>query len=289
MYHIIVSAARLDKKHAKKLELAENVFKNAGLEYTVHKTVLQEDVANITREITSGKGEVIIVMGGDGTLHCVLNNFVDFENNAMALIPFGTGNDFAAAANIPCDAEKAAKIIAEGKPQRIDFIELSSGVRSLNAAGMGIDVDVLKRTYAGKNTKKSKYAKALVASLAKFKSYHFTLEFDGKSEEHYGLIAAVGNGKQIGGGIKLFPDAKLDDGYMELFVADYISKPKIIGAFLKLMTGRVKKIKQITIARVKKVKFIPHGELTIQADGELYENMPLEAEIAEGKLNFYLA
>lgn len=289
MYHILVSSLRLDKKNLKKLAVVERVFKSAGLEYTIHKTVTQDDVVDLTREITSRKGETLVVMGGDGTLHCVLNNFVDFENNSMALIPLGTGNDFAAAAHIPEDAEKAARLIAEGKPRKIDFIQLASGVRSLNAVGMGIDVDVLKRVYSGKSTKKSKYAKALVVSLAKFKSYDFTLEYDGKSEEHFGLIAAVGNGRQIGGGIKLFPDAKIDDGYMELFVADYISKIKSVGAFIKLMSGKVAKVKQVTIVKVKKVKFTPHGSHTIQADGELYENMPLEAEIVEGKLNFYLA
>ena len=288
MYHILVNASRLDKKHSKKLAVVENVFKNAGLGFTVHKTGSEDEVKSLTREITSGQGEVVVVMGGDGTLHQVLNSFVDFENNAMAVIPFGTGNDFAAAVRIPNDVEKAAKIVAEGKIKNIDFIQLSSGVRSLNAVGMGIDVDVLKRTYAGKSTKKSKYLKALIVSLAKFKSYDFTLEFDGKSEEHFGLIAAVGNGRQIGGGITIFPDAEVDDGYMELFIADYISKFKTIGAFIKLMTGKVKKVKQTTTLRVKKVKFIPHAPLTIQADGELYD-MPLEAEIAEKKLKFILA
>ena len=61
-----------------------------------------------------------------------------------------------------------------------------------------------------------------------FKSYNFTLKYDGKEEKHYGLIAALGNGKQCGGGIKLFPNAKIDDGWLDLLIVDYISKAKIL-------------------------------------------------------------
>ena len=195
----------------------------------------------------------------------------------------------ASAAAIPTDVKKAAEIIVAGNVKPIDFIQLSSGLRSINAVGMGIDVDVLKRAYSGKNIKKSKYLHALIVSLAKFKSYNFTVKYGDVEEKHYGLIAALGNGRQFGGGIKMFPDADISDGYMNLVIADYISKFATIGAFMKLMTGNVYKVKQVSAAKVKSVSFIPdQSDYTIQADGELYENMPLEASIVEGKLKFYL-
>lgn len=228
-------------------------------------------------------------MGGDGTLHDMINGFRDFENCSLGLIPLGTGNDFAESAHIPFDVKKAAEIIAYRAPEYIDFIELSSGLRSINAVGMGIDVDVLKRTYAGKNKGRSKYLKALISSLIHFKSCNFTVKYDGKEEKHFGLISALGNGRQFGGGIKMFPEARINDGYLDLIIVDYISKPKMIGAFLKLMRGKVNDVKGATVARTKAATFIHEDEnFTIQAEGELYENMPIEAHIVENTLKFYL-
>ena len=227
-------------------------------------------------------------MGGDGTLHEILNGFVDFEKNNLGLIPFGTGNDFAAVAKIPTDTKKATELILNGTPSPIDYIEFDGGLRSLNAFGMGIDVDVLKRTYSKNSVKRSKYLKAFIVCLAKFKSHNFTIRYNGVEERHFGMIAAVGNGRQFGGGIKLFPEAKIDDGYLDLCIVDFISKPKVLGAFIKLMRGKINKIKQATVVRVKEVEFVPDSQnFTFQADGELYENIPVRAKIVEGKLNFY--
>lgn len=288
MFHVIINGKYLEnKKGLKKFNAAIEVFDNAGIEYVVHKTESKGQACEITKEVTSGVGNTVIAVGGDGTLHDILNGFNDFENNSMGIIPLGTGNDFAESAHIPLNAKKAAELIVSTTPSRVDFIELSNGLRSLNAVGMGIDVDVLKRAYVGKSKKKSKYLKSLIVCLLKFKSYRYAVKYDGKEEEHYGLIGAVGNGRQIGGGIKMFPDAKIDDGYLDLFVIDYISRAKILGAFIKLMRGKINKIKNATAVKTKSVQFIPYDNYTIQADGELYDNVTLEAHICESKLNLY--
>ena len=287
MYHLIISEINLKKKQ-KKFEIVKSVFENAGIQYELHTTATREDVRCVVGEITSQNGNSVIVLGGDGTLHDVLNSFVDFENNFLGIIPLGTGNDFAEAAHIPFDIKKATQLIISNPPRPIDYIQFDGGLKSLNAFGMGIDVDVLERAYSGKNVKRSKYLRALIVSLAKFKSHNFTVRYNGVEEKHFGVIAAVGNGRQFGGGIKLFPEAKIDDGYLDLFMIDFVSKPKMIGAFIKLMRGKINKVKQVKAVRVKEVEFIPDSENFIfQADGELYENIPIKAKIVEGKLKFY--
>lgn len=290
MFHIIIKQSSLKRnKGAKKLAAVEKIFTAKGLSYEVHKTVEKTEPKELAQKITSDKGNTVVVMGGDGTLHEVLNGFSDFENNSLALIPFGTGNDFAESAKIPLNVKKAATLIAENEPKKIDFIEFGSGLRSINAVGMGIDVDVLKTAYSGKNNKKSKYLRSLILCLIRFKSYKYTVKYDGKEEKHCGLIGAVGNGRQIGGGIRIFPEAKVDDGYLDLLVVDFISRFKTIGAFIKLMLGRINSIKQVTAVRTKAVEFIAEeNDYTVQADGELYDNMPLSVKISETKLSFYM-
>ena len=287
MFHLIISEVNLKKK-SKKVDIVKSVFEKAAVNYELHATQSREQLMEITSTLTAEKGNSIIVLGGDGTLHDVLNSFVDFEENFLGIIPLGTGNDFAESAHIPNDIKKATELIIDNPPRPIDYIEFESGLKSLNAFGMGVDVDVLKRAYSGKSVKRSKYLKALIVSLIKFKSHNFTVRYNGVEEKHFGLIAAVGNGRQFGGGIKLFPDAKIDDNYLDLFMVDFVSKFKMIGAFIKLMRGKINKVKQVKAVRVKEVEFIPDSEnFTFQADGELYENIPIRAKIVESKLKFY--
>lgn len=290
MYYIIANEIHTKGKKSKNVENVKAVFERAGKKCKVLLASKLGDSKRYAEEISSKPDcNTIVVMGGDGTLHEVLNGIKNFDNCYLGLIPVGTGNDFALSANIPKDVKRAAEIIAFRAPRKIDFIELSSGLRSINAVGMGIDVDVLKRTYASNRKGKSKYVRSLISSLLHFKSHNFTIRYDGKEEKHYGLIAAVGNGSYIGGGIKVFPDADLSDGYLDLFMVDYISKLKILGAFLKLMRGKINKIKGAKAVKVKQAEFENDEEnFTIQAEGELYENVPISARVAESKLFFYL-
>lgn len=286
IYDIIVNSARTKEKQ---IAAVLDVFEGAGKQVAIHHTKERGHAKKIAEELSSdGKEHTLVVMGGDGTLHEVINGIKDFEKCSLGLIPSGTGNDFAVAAKIPSDIKSAAQIIAFRAPEKIDYIQLSNGLKSINAVGMGIDVDVLKHAYAKKGGGKGKYLSSLIYCLAHFKSYNFTVEYDGKKEKHYGLIAALGNGKQIGGGIKLFPEAKLDDGYMDILMVDYISKFKTIFAFIKLMGGKINNIKEVTAARVKSASFSAEVPCSIQAEGEIYDGMKLEARIIEGGLKFYL-
>lgn len=290
MYYVIVNETHIKGKGSAKLEEVKKVFDIAGKEYKIIFTQKAGDAKRYAEEITSdGNENTLIAMGGDGTLHDIINGFKDFEKNSLGIIPFGTGNDFAQSAGIPLNAKQAAEIIAFRAPQYIDFIELSSGLRSINSVGMGIDVELLKKVYGKKMHGKSKYLRALISTVIHFKSCNFTVKYDGKEEKHYGLISAIGNGKWLGGGIKLFPEAEINDGYLDLIIVDYLSKPKILGAFLKLVRGKVDKIKNVTYVKTKSATFIQESDdYTIQAEGELYDNVPLDARIVENKLKFYL-
>lgn len=290
MIYLIANEKHVSGKNSKKLDIVRGVFDRAGKKYEVLLTHRTGDAKTHAERITSdGEKNILIALGGDGTLHDIINGFKDFENNSLGLIPLGTGNDFAATAEIPSNVKQAAEIIAFREPEAIDFIEFSNGLRSINIAGMGIDVDVLERAYAGNNKGKSKYVKALTSSLKHFQSKKFKVKYNDTEEELFGLICAVCNGRQLGGGIKVCPQAELNDGYIELFLCDFLSKTRIIGAFLKLMTGRVEKVKEARTIKVKSAQIIPQADnYTVQADGELYPNVPFEVYVVSGKLRFYL-
>lgn len=291
MYHILTNGQKIDKKTEEKIRIAIDVFTLAGKQVTVHRTEYPGHATEIVRGLTAG-GEFthLVAMGGDGTLHEVLNGITDTEKCTLGLIPLGTGNDFAATAGIPHDVKLACENIVFRAPTPIDYIEAESGLRSINAVGMGIDVDVLKRVYSNNMKGKSKYLKAFIKCLRTYRSIKVKASWDGGEEKIYdGMIACLGNGKQIGGGIKLFPEAKIDDGYMDLVVLNYLSRFKTLIAFIKLTAGKVNKIKGVTHVKCKTASLIPiESAATIQAEGELYDNHTLNAKIVTGKLKFYL-
>lgn len=291
MYHIILNGHNTDGKTAAKIETVKSVFEAAGKEITVHSTTHAGHAKEIAAELTADGGFAdIIAMGGDGTLHEVLNGIANPANCTLGLIPLGTGNDFAETAKLSHDVKTAAELIAFGGPTPIDYIELDGGLRSINAVGMGIDVDVLQRAYAGKAKGKNKYFKAFLKSLKYYKASTFKASWDGGEEREYtGIIACLGNGRQIGGGILLFPDAQIDDGFIDLIVVDYLSKFRTLIAFMKLNSGKVNKVKEVTHVKCKSVRITPvNGSAPIQAEGEIYENVELKAHIVTGKLKFYM-
>ena len=296
MYHIIVNSKRVNGKNASAVDIVKNVFDRAGKQYEFHYTEYSGHARKIAEELTAG-GErtMLIAMGGDGTLHEVLNGIKDPSLCKLGVIPVGSGNDFAAAIGIPeRDVKYAAQVIAFRSPVFIDYIETSMGLRSINAVGCGMDVDVLKRAYAARRNGKSKYIYGFFKSLFRYKARNFSVEVDDGERKYYkGLLACLGNGKQIGGGIRLFPEARVDDGLMDFMIVDYLSVFKTFIAFAKLFLGKLKDIKEVTFVRCKKAVIYPETDkekFTIQAEGELYdiENECVTAEVVSGKLRFYL-
>ena len=229
----------------------------------------------------------MIVVGGDGTLHEVLNGFTDFENCRLGLIPAGTGNDFAAAAKIPADPDAALDLILQGEPKPTDFMQMD-GVRGINVIGTGIDVEILKRCRASKILRgKFQYVISLIISLIKFKNYKMRTVCNGEEHEYKTLIACIGNGRQIGGGIRMCPEAVLDDGLLDFVVVDDVKKSRVPAAFVKLMKGKILEEKFTRFVRTDRVEVFPEKKLTVQVDGELYDDLPFRVQIVKGKLMMY--
>lgn len=286
MYHIIYNPVAGKKSALKNLRIAERVLKERGVEYALHESHDQRDATNIAKELTSQGETELIVLGGDGTLHEVLNGIEDPTLCRVGLIPSGTGNDFAEKVGLPLDAEKAMEKILDGLALETDYLEVG-GIRCMNVAGVGMDVDVLERCKKGKMKGKLKYLFSLLQSLFAFKGYRVEFESEGRKDGRRVLIAAVCNGGQFGGGIPICPAAEVDDGKIDVVVVDCIGgKWKIIKAFLQLMKGKVLQYPATTYFQCEKVRFVPETPCTLQLDGELYKDVSFEVELKKG-LQFY--
>lgn len=307
MYHFIVNPDAGNRKTVKALEVVTRVFKEYGEAYVIHKAEKMGGARRAAAALTGKRSDAkldekensvsrsgkrldeeevkIVVFGGDGTLHEVLNGIVDPARCMIGLIPSGTGNDFAASAGIPEDPEAAAKVILVDSAKKTDYLNVG-GVRCMNVGGLGIDVDVLVRYEKAKKKGKLKYLLCLIQSLFVYKGTNITVESDGVVTTHKALIAAACNGKKIGGGIKICPIAEIDDGKIDVNVVDKMGFFKIIGAFSRLMKGTILKDKHAHYARVDRIRVTSDKPFPVQLDGEIYENVAFDV-IVETDLKMY--
>ncbi len=286
MYHIILNPTAGKKRALKNLFAVEKFLTERELAYTTHKTCAARDAENIARRLTESGEKNLIALGGDGTLHEILNGIVDPTQCNLGLIPSGTGNDFANRAGIPLDPTKAIALIVDGQPKATDYLEVGNR-RCMNVGGMGMDVDVLERCKRGKFKGKLKYLFSLLHSLFSFKGLPVVIEREGETEKREALIAAACNGSQFGGGIPICPTAELDDNKVDVVVVDCIGgKIKIIKAFLKLMKGKILQYPATTHYLCDRVRFIPDAPCAMQLDGELYADLAFDVKICKG-LQFF--
>ena len=287
--HIIINktaGGKNGKKAIKALSIVENRLKERNIEYTVHPTEYKGHATKLTKQLIDDGAKKIVVLGGDGTLHEVINGFDNFENVSLGLIPCGTGNDFASALGLPKDPEKAIDLIIDGTPKYTDFMQLPT-VRGINVIGAGIDVDVLVAYSKLKRKNKFGYTWCLIKTLFNINFIKFTAKINSETISHSSFIAAIANGDRFGGGLSICPVADPTDKKLNFVAVKEIRGLKIVNALLKLMSGKILTLKQASQIPCEKISIECEKPFTIEVDGELYENVQFDVEVVSDKLKMY--
>jgi YegS/Rv2252/BmrU family lipid kinase len=274
------------KKIKKALPKIEARLLEKNVEYVIHMTKSPKQATELTEMLIQAGATDIIVIGGDGTLHEVINGFSNFDRVALGIIPCGTGNDFASALNLPLDPIDALNVILDGEPKYTDFMQMPT-VRGLNIIGTGMDADVLKRYQALKKKSKLGYTTSLIKTLFDYKYIEFDAEVNGERTSHFSFTACVANGHRYGGGIPICPVADPTDNKLDFLVVDQINGIKIINAFIKLKSGKILTLKESHHQNMQEIKIFPKGDYVVNVDGELYENIPFEVKIVSNTLRVY--
>lgn len=282
MYQIIFNPTAGKKNTDKDLQTVCDLMKNRNLAFQVHRTATVRDSERIARRLTRAGENDLVVLGGDGTLHEVLNGIDDPTRCKIGLIPIGTGNDFATKLGIPLDVTAATNLILDGQAKPVDYLEVGNR-RCMNVAGFGMDVDVLERCHKGKMKGKPKYLMSLMQSIFAFKGCALTVESEGKRWDCNALVAVACNGSQFGGGIRICPAAEVDDHKISVVTVDCFGGVfKLIKAFVVLLKGNILTYPATKYFLCERVKFTPKKPCTVQLDGELYTDLDMDVKIKSG-------
>lgn len=255
----------------------------SGKEYEIHLTDRKGQAAEYAARLSEKEGATIVAVGGDGTVNEVLSGIADLSRCTFGILPCGTGNDFAASVDLP-EGLDSLDIILRGETKYTDYLQFEDGKRSLNIAGVGIDVDILDRCERGRWHGKGKYFLSLLKSVFTFRGIRLAVEANGERKEYNAMIAACCNGKQFGGGIRICPSAVVDDGKMDLVVVDFPQKSKIPGALLKLMKGKIFDLPFAHHILCEKAVIETEDNIIAQFDGELKQVSGMSVSLVSGKL-----
>jgi diacylglycerol kinase (ATP) len=244
--------------------------------------------------------DALIVVGGDGLVHLGANVVADTDL-PLGIVTAGTGNDVARALGLPRgDVAASVAAIEHGLltgARAVDAVSVGSPHQSarewyLGALSCGIDAAVNARANAMTWPRgAARYVRALGPELRAFRPYGFRLTTDeGVAWESAGTVVVAANGPWIGGGIRVAPDARMDDGLLDVVVAGPFTRAGVVRIFPGMYTGRHLRHPAVHVLRTRRLLVEPVAALgapppDAHADGERIGALPLVAEVQPGAVH----
>ena len=240
--------------------------------------------------------DALVVVGGDGMVSLGVN-LLATTTVPLGIIPSGTGNDMARGLGIPVgDIDAAVDALLESLARPARAID-AGRIRHTDDDGRdqltwfacvlsaGFDAIVNERANNLRRPRgKSRYLVALAIELAKLRPIRYRLVLDGVETVTDAALIAVGNNQSIGGGMRVTPDAVVDDGLFDVLVVTPLSRTAFLRVFPKVFAGTHLGHPAVTIHRAKTVR-IEADRVAAYADGERVSRLPVDIEMVAGALH----
>jgi len=240
--------------------------------------------------VDAGAG-LLVVFGGDGTVHEVVNGIAGREGVDLAVVPRGTGWDFARTHGIPKRVDDALRIARDGQARAFDLGRATyqaDGVEETawfaNAGSVGMSGAVAAK--ANRTTKalgaKTSYLLALGAVFARWHNVQLDVNVDGEARSGPMEDVIVAIGRYQAGGMMVTPDAEPDDGLFDVLLIQDITKPEVLRALPKIYRGKHLPHPKAEVLRGRVVEVDAGEPLPVQLDGEQPGTTPARFEIVPG-------
>ncbi len=230
----------------------------------------------------------LVACGGDGTVHVALQA-VAGTDTPLGIIPVGTGDDNARSLNIPRrDVAAAVDVIADGNLRTVDlgYATTADGTQrwflGVLSAGFDSEVNELANNMTWPSGK-LRYLRAILAELRVFKAIPYAMTVDNEEISLPGMLVAVGNGISYGGGMKVCPDAVLDDGLLDVTFLSEVSKFTFLRVFPSVFKGTHTTHPSVTQYRGKEITLDGPHQIAY-ADGERVGELPVQISVKPAAL-----
>ena len=281
-------------KSEKLLPEVKEVLKKKNISFDLQLTKGSEDAIRIVKEADFSKYDGIISSGGDGTLHEVLNGYYqNKEQNKppLGVIPNGTGNAFATELGLNgYEFEKAIDIISKNKIKKIDVGYCESQNENIyfhNILGFGMVADINKASNRYKLFGEASYTLASLEKILSLKTYELEIILDGKTIKQDNIFVEISNTRYTGASFLMAPNAKIDDGLLDLTISRKTSRFNIFKVLLQVFKGTHIFNKDVDYIQAEKIIVNTKEAKILTPDGELYGATPLTVECKKQFLDFF--
>lgn len=267
----------------------KKIIMSQGIDCESYFTKSPGHASSLAKTLEIKGFQKIIVMGGDGTLHEVVNG-LDTENVVLGIIPAGTGNDFCRSLGIPLNPQTAAKALFEAKEVRLDIGRVNDRF-FVNVAGVGFDAQVAEEVNNNVKwlTGTAAYLFALFKLLISYRNIPLKIILDKNVVlDIKSFLLAVGNAQYYGGGMRIVPSAVIDDGFFHVCVAGNVNRLEVLTTLPKIFSGKHTEHSQVKEYKVKEIEIFSDYKAAVHADGEIVGYLPAKFTMLPGKLRFLL-
>jgi diacylglycerol kinase (ATP) len=272
-------ASKIEKRLVKSL-------RTKNIPFLLEKTIAPGHATGIARDLCK-ECNIIVSVGGDGTLNETAAGMLE-SNSALGIVPIGSGNDFNKIIGTPKNVEQALDWIINGEIFSFDYGKIKywpcNNIKKegifINTLGLGLDAEI---AYNIKNIRYLSglplYLVSAIKSIALHSPNRYKMLYENKTQESDAFFICLGNGNYEGGGFKLLPDAKPDDGYLDICKVGPMPIMKALRSIPNLITGNYKRIETITTWKTKKIIFEAQRVFALHADGEVLEQKTKKVEV----------
>jgi diacylglycerol kinase (ATP) len=284
----LVNPASANGKTGKRWPEMARAAHTAGLRGDAIFSERPGQLAQLARDAVDDGATLLVVVGGDGTVHEVVNGIAGREGVELALIPRGTGWDFARTHEIPKRLAEALRIALEGTARPFDLgratYQADGGTAAAwfaNMASVGMSGAVAAK--ANSTTKalgaKTSYLLALGAVFARWHNVRLRVVVDEERREGLMEDAIVAVGRYLAGGMKITPDAKPDDGLFEVLLIGDVTKTELVRVMPKIYRGTHLPHPKGEVLQGRAVSIEADEPMPIQLDGEQPGTTPARFEL----------
>jgi diacylglycerol kinase (ATP) len=263
------------------------VFETQKMDAEFVITESSEDLESRARQAIDAGRRLLVAMGGDGTFQGLANAAYG-SDVLLGLLPTGGGNDFASALGLPRDPVAAARAVLRGQPRCVDLLRARTedGRDRLYAGGGGVGLDAEAAPYAaGKYRRlpgRLRYVASALRALRRFAPLRVRAEFPGSElppMEAKALLAGVLNTPTFGAGLRLAPDARLDDGWLNTVFLKDMSALEVLAVVPRLLWRGDLPNSLVKRTRARKVRLLTDRPCFFEGDGEILGPAPVEIEV----------
>jgi YegS/Rv2252/BmrU family lipid kinase len=275
MLALIVNPSAGDGRAGRALPDVLGALAARGLDHHVERTRSLEHAAELALEAQRG-GETVVAFGGDGLVGAVAAA-LQHTDGVLGVLPGGRGNDFARVLGIPLHPVAACDVLAHGRVRALDLGEVA-GRAFVGIASCGFD-SVANRIANETRLVRGNlvYTYGGLRALIGWKPASFELDLDGAIRTLDGMTVAIANGAAYGGGMMLAPDARLDDGLLDVVMIGETSRVQFLRGLRRVFRGTHVELPGVEVVRAREVRLDADRRFMVYADGDPVGELPIRA------------